>query len=624
LQQGYAHLPDSYNYEDYPSHLFRSGAAPTTTIQPYLRSLLVDTRVRIRQFDEEILQLERKMKSLLTGRDEIVAFERSQRRILYRVVPPIGTIPMELVMEILLHAAGYYYDSSYEHRTTAEVTTMTTNGPWVYAQVNRTWRTACLSLPVIWATIGLLDHVPQHTEAVQELLRRSQQLPLDVTFHFEYDSSQSPGHIRHVVEGAVTPLDTHRWRSVTFVGWNDHGKRVISSYNLPSLTSFTIVTRALSFSVDFTPFRSSIIFFALSNAPQLRRVILDVCLPFDREGSGTTWSHVTHLTWSHVTHLTWGKEEHIVKMTVDDELDVLNCLPNLVEYRTRGSRGRSFDLRYGAIPEPITLRSLKMLELFQDSDAIPYLILPALEVLHISYVQPTLPDERRRTLPLNCTPSLLRRSECRLKELKVKYQGSFDGETVPFLEMLRGLECESLIRLHLILTDYDLRLVEGLDLSLSPSTLPSLETLMIANELEPHCIFNVEPIVKLVYSRQTFLPTTITVPSHHRQLQTFHYAARIWAHQKPSPASFQPFNELRKVGMDVDFGLGLYDERYSYDENEDAEDYLPPSEDQSDVEEEYDEGHWSECSREYSDSESDLDNGGDSSISSSRSDDALD
>jgi hypothetical protein len=553
------------------------------------------------------------MKSLLIRRGEIVTFERSQRKILTRIVPPIGTIPMELVIEILLHAAGYYYDSSDEHHTMTEVTTMTTNGPWVYAQVNRTWRTACLSLPIIWTTIGLLDHVPQNTEAIQELLRRSH-LPLDVTFHFEYDPFRSfdQGHIHHVVDGAVMPLDARRWRSVTFIGWKDYVKRVMSSYNLPSLMSFTIVIRALSFD---SPLLSWIEAFAFANAPQLRRVILDIHLPFDRDVCGTTWSHVTHLTW--------GKEEHIIFnwMTIDDEWDVLQCLPNLVEYRTRGSRGRSF--RHGATPALITLRSLKTLELFHDSDAIPYLVLPALEALHISYVQPTSPDEGRSTLPLDCTPSLLRRSKCLLKELKVKYQGSFTGETVPFLEMLRGSECESLIHLQLILTDYDVRLIEGLDLSLSPSTLPSLETLIIANELQPRHTFAVSPIVKLVYSRQTFLttPSYDTVPSHSRQLHRFHYAARMWPHQKPSPASFQAFNELRKAGMDVDFGLGLYDERYSYEEDEDGEEYLAPSEDPSDVEEEYDEGHWSE---EVSGSEPDMDDSEDSGISSSRWEDALD
>jgi hypothetical protein len=206
------------------------------------------------------------------------------------------------------------------------------------------------------------------------------------------------------------------------------------------------------------------------------------------------------------------------------------------------------------------------------------------------------------TQPLDAIYGLLRRSECQLKELKLGYQGPFEGRTVQFLEILAMLNCKALTNLHVILsTDYDSRLIEGLALSSSSSFLPALKTLRIENDLERHRVFGVPAIVKMVCSRQSFIESSSSssieaTNASLRTLQSFRYTAKIWQHQRPTSDVLHPLNELRLAGMDVDFSLGIYDENFAYkdDDNED-EDYVAPSEEELDEPEEEWLDPWCSC-----------------------------
>jgi hypothetical protein len=196
---------------------------------------------------------------------------------------------------------------------------------------------------------------------------------------------------------------------------------------------------------------------------------------------------------------------------------------------------------------------------------------------------------------------LLRHSECQLKELKLRYEGPFEGRTVQFLEILAMKNCKALTNLHVILsTDYDSHLIEGLDLSSSLSILPALTTLRIENDLERHRIFGVPAIVKMVCSRQSFievLPSSSIEATNTslRTLQSFRYTAKIWPHQRPTSDVLHPLNELRLAGMDVDFSLGIYDEKFAYTDDDEDEDYVAPSEEELDEPEEEWLDPWCTC-----------------------------
>jgi hypothetical protein len=632
IEVGYTYLPSSrYSHADYPHGLLDHDEPPSADIaDSYLRDVLDRTQL-IRQ------KLDRQMKALRRKLEEIDNFERVQRKVLGRIVSPIQSIPMELLMEILLHTCGYYYDSNEADESMEAVTTWTNRGPWTYAQVNKAFREACLSLPILWSNIVITDYRPRKLEVAQELLSRSGTHYLNVTFYHQfgrYDGDDAS------VETVVCK-QSHRWRKLLFMESESRSTQcerlthITDNCDLSSLQSIEIRqfhARGDSWGQGFS----------IDNAPQLRRVRTALMPAVAKADSPL--SEAQKSRWNQVTHFSWGSDnatfqtDWYIPIRREEELDFLRLLPSLIEYRTIGSRG-SIGPNITAEPPTVTLKYLKKLVMFYFTDAIPYLRLPAVEIVRLSHCKSSPRLQRLRlTEPLEALHQVLRRSECQLKELDFEYYGSFEDQTLILLEVLKLYSCRSLTNLHIKLDDYDARLIGGLNLTSLPSLLPCLRTLRIENDLQRDRFFNAAAIVDMVRSRESFLDrvgnqkVTSTATEEHsslssdpppRNLESFHYTARIFAHQHPSSDTFQPLNELREAGMDVEFGLGVYDERFTYDEDENGKlDYILPSDSEiiSEPEEEYyasdiDGWHESDVSDEDHDDAEDQSENEDSSLS---------
>lgn len=147
-----------------------------------------------------------------------------------RVISSWRNLPAEMISEFALHASGHYT----RHPEGVDVCNLKKSVVWVLSQVCHSWRVSMLSFRSLWAAVEInprsaLSRVPARAELVAELLRRSGDMPLSISFNLPPAVHDGPSNFLQLlalarVGGVSSPsldfLDpwfdhSHRWKCAT-------------------------------------------------------------------------------------------------------------------------------------------------------------------------------------------------------------------------------------------------------------------------------------------------------------------------------------------------------------------------------------------------------------------------
>ncbi|KAJ7088208.1 hypothetical protein C8R43DRAFT_297823 [Mycena crocata] len=337
-------------------------------------------RTRLVAIDEEIHALELRLQLLSAERREVV-------QDLDSLVYPVLTLPPEITSEIFSHYVDHpRLGRPRIGRPRARIQRLilsdepqgisdSWHGPWLLAEVCRSWRDICLTTPALWATLRIYpeDHSSDNMlRLLQCWLPRAAAQSLDIRV---YESIFNTSEIFSFLARYSTQwqiLDIALLPSLDFPNDTIIGR-------LPNLTKLSVKSPGFR---NVAPVKALT---AFAKAPLLRSVtLIDVVL-----------SRIS-LPWMQLTHLNLSFD------SVARCVEVLKQTPNL--------QILSVSLRLPSVRAPVSeilvLRHLDTLNV-RESDGwlFDHLTLPALRALELSHLRgegvPRLVDlTRRSTWPL--------------------------------------------------------------------------------------------------------------------------------------------------------------------------------------------------------------------------------
>ncbi|KAJ7659266.1 hypothetical protein DFH06DRAFT_1472655 [Mycena polygramma] len=335
-------------------------------------SELAAARVRIKELDSQILELERALFALRAEK----ALQQAQ---LDSYKYPVLTLPSELVSEILIH-----FLPTYPSRPPLRGHL----SPTLLTQICSKWRQIALATPTLWRAMelsGTLDNV-RDLPQIQVWFSRSGCCPLSIEIQTTYP--------RPDLSQVISALLTYRAR------W-EHVDIEVSS--MPETDGGQMpLLRHLCLSLVDSP-TSSIV--AFSDAPMLRTAVLNyraaqnIMLP---------WAQLTSLTLNQMFPCEW---EPILQQTTN----LVYCTLD-VPWDAEGEPGPDLDIR---------LPYLESFTLTVDHDmdgCLDSFILPALRRLEV-------PERFLDASPIRTLASFISKSRCQLQEAKITGEISVPRES---------------------------------------------------------------------------------------------------------------------------------------------------------------------------------------------------
>ncbi|SJK98767.1 uncharacterized protein ARMOST_02036 [Armillaria ostoyae] len=373
---------------------------------------------------------------------------------------PIRRLPSDVLRSVFRETQiGNFVQQLSYHPFRPTITFM--HGTLTLGQVCASWRDVVVSSPELWShikitfpagfTVGLGQARPLTVDKPSPLLKTilplSRQLPLDIRFIFDRDTSSSEAAIE-----AFSSLlrERHRWRSVSLTLPLDLLEHLrASSGKLPCLESLTLMPPRMQ--MDMRSLPQGDVSDVFIDAPSLRKVVL--YKRFER-GSFALPSQLTHLAASfaavHNLHTHSLLEELHLTKNHDANIAFLHriTLPNV---------------------RRLSVSSQKMLR---------HLCLPSLEDLTLSDHYP-MPDvivtfaHDDIEITAETLNDFIRSSHCSLTLFATKtsmvYGSNFIQETLPLLESLTSLAFEI----------DNVSEPSFYDILMSPNVLPNLQHLVM-------------------------------------------------------------------------------------------------------------------------------------------------
>jgi hypothetical protein len=211
---------------------------PAESNLPSIREFVSRGSARRTFLDAKIAPLKAELDKLLEERDSLDTEIRRHEG----AVSPLRRIPAELISLIFTFASARKFMGTYLINTEA--------GPWVLSAVCSRWRNIALSQPSLWTCISLdfTDDGPDSPYAagilpiVRAHLERSQQFPLDITFHPFFET-----HCTKMEQCVLDLLALHsdRWETLIFSGSPSmYGALDSIRDNLPILRRLNVTVRS--------------------------------------------------------------------------------------------------------------------------------------------------------------------------------------------------------------------------------------------------------------------------------------------------------------------------------------------------------------------------------------------